>query len=173
MPAVVVEVSNLRASVICWNFLFDEYNSPKGRWLTGYNKFPLKRMNNSNQCGGSVKFWYGSRMWKNSFRIQYRTSFVTNLDPGKKEGVPRKSLKCDKTLISHVLLMYIFNNHFSINIHLNQGKKLKFFFVFNGFCWIRIIWYGFRIQPIFDTDPDARKWYGFSGSATLTICNWS
>ena len=49
MPAVVVEVSNLRASVICWNFLFDEYNSPKGRWLTGYNKFPLKRMNNSNQ----------------------------------------------------------------------------------------------------------------------------
>ena len=127
MPAVVVEVSNLRASVICWNFLFDEYNSPKGRWLTGYNKFPLKRMNNSNQCGGSVKFWYGSRMWKNSFRIQYRKSFVTNLDPGKKEGVPRKSLKCDKTLISHVLLMYIFNNNFSINIHLNQGKKLKFF----------------------------------------------
>ena len=52
-------------------------------------------------------------------------------------------------------------------------KKLKLFYVFNGFSWIRIriIWYGsgFRIQPFFDTDPDPGNWYGFHGSGSATL----
>ena len=52
-------------------------------------------------------------------------------------------------------------------------KKLKLFYVFNGFSWIRIriIWYGsgFRIQPFFYTDPDPGKWYGFHGYGSATL----
>ena len=50
----------------------------------------------------------------------------------------------------------LLNIHFSINNHLNLGKRLKLFTVFHGFSRI-------RIQPISDTDLDPGKWYGFHG----------
>ena len=57
----------------------------------------------------------------------------------------------------------LLNNNFYINNHLNWGKKVKSnFLIFNGFTWI-------RIRPIFDTDPDPVKLYGFHGSGSATL----
>ena len=58
---------------------------------------------------------------------------------------------------------------FFLNFSLNNYRylfQLGFKKNFKGFLLYPDSRYGFRIQPIFDTDPE--KWYGFYGSGSLT-----
>ena len=119
-----------------------------------------------------ILFWYwsGSRMCKNLLRIRIQGEFWYGFGSGSRQkrygsGSSKKGLSTRK----------IFKKWWKTLILIIQisVKKLKLFYVFNGFSWIRIriIWYvsGFRIQPFFNPDPDPGKWYGFHGSGSATL----
>ena len=146
--------------------------------------------NPGRQCCGSVSFWYrsGSRIWKNLLRIRIRIQGELWYGSGSRKkrygsGSSKKGLstrkifkKCMKNAhnLCFVGVYYFTITCLQLIIQISV-KKLKLFYVFNGFSWIRIriIWYGsrsgFRIQPFFDTDPDPGKWYGFHGSGSATL----